>query len=351
MRIAITVDPYIPVPPRHYGGIERAVDLVARGLAARGHGITLFAHQDSHCAGRLIPYGVPPHTGLWRRGRELWQLSSQLWRTRGDFDIVLSWGRLAALLPILPLRKLPKIQRYCRDSVPWRSVRIAAALALNSVRFVGASTSVYRDHAQNDASLGAWQTIHDGVDTDWYHFVSVVPAEAPLVFLGRMEPYKGTHIAIAIAQRTGRKLLIAATMPNREYFDQMIRPHLDERIQYIGPVDDRQKDDLLGNSAALLMPTLCREAFGIVMAESMACGTPVIGFPNGSVTEVVSNGVNGFICRDVEEGVEAVHRLGSIDRTTVRRDCEQRFGARVIVEAYEKLCTEMVTGLSVAAVQ
>jgi glycosyltransferase involved in cell wall biosynthesis len=351
MRVAITVDPYIPVPPRYYGGIERAVDLVARGLATRGHEITLFAHQDSQCVGRLIPYGAPPHTGLWRRWRELGQLSSKLWQARGDFDVVLSWGRLAALLPILPLRKLPKIQRYCRDGVPWRSVWIAAALAENSVRFVGASTSVYRDHAQNDASLGVWQTIYDGVDTDRYHLVSAVPAEAPLVFLGRMEPYKGTHIAIAIAQKTGRKLLIAATMPNREYFDQMIRPHLDERIQYVGPVDDRQKDDLLGNSAALLMPTLCKEAFGIVMAESMACGTPVIAFPNGSVTEVVSNGANGFICRDIEEAVEAIGRLGSIDRATVRTHCEQRFGARVIVEAYEKLCTEMVVGRSASSVQ
>jgi glycosyltransferase involved in cell wall biosynthesis len=342
MRIAITVDPYVPVPPRHYGGIERAVDLVVRGLATRGHDITLFAHEDSQVALQLIPYGVPPHTGLRRRSRELGQLSGKLWRTRRNFDIILSWGRLAALLPLLPLRNLPKIQRYCRDSVPWRSVRIASALAKHSLRFVGASNSVYHKHAAPAVGLGTWETIYDGVDTDRYHFVSAVPDEAPLIFVGRMEPYKGTHLAIAIAQKTGRKLLIAATMPNRKYFEDEIRPHVNHQIQYLGPVDDTRKDQLLGQSAALLMPTLCNEAFGIVMIEAMACGTPVIALSNGSVREVVRDGVNGFSCENLQDAIAAVARLSCIDRETVRKDCEKRFAATVIVDAYEQLCAQMV---------
>src|SRR6266851_2385679 len=161
LKIAITADPYLPVPPKLYGGIERVIDFLVRGLVARGHEITLFAHPESHTDGRLVPYGVPPHSGTRARLAELWQVGAGLWRDRAGIDLVHSFGRLAALAPVLPIRRLPKIQSYQRAAVPWRGVRSAARLAGDSVRFTACSSSVYWDRPGSDA--GTWHTVFNGV--------------------------------------------------------------------------------------------------------------------------------------------------------------------------------------------
>ena len=347
MRVAVTVDPYVPVPPRLYGGIERVADIVVRGLSERGHAVTLFAHPDSRTAGRLRPYGAPPHAGWRPRLTELWQVGNVLWRRRQDFDVVFSWGRLAALLPILPYRRLPKVQRYCRNRVPWWSVRMAVRLAGSSIRFAGASSSLYDERPAQGKYGGRWCTVYDGVEISKYTFVPRVPRDAPVVFLGRIERVKGAHSAIAIARAAGRKLIIAGNRsPNGEeaaYFEQAIAPQIDgDAVRYVGAVDDAQKNQLLGSAAALLFPIEWREAFGIVMAEAFACGTPVIGFRCGSVPEVIRDGVNGFVCRDVNEAVRAMADLDRIDRGAVRADCEARFSAKVLVDAVEGLLVEAV---------
>jgi glycosyltransferase involved in cell wall biosynthesis len=180
------------------------------------------------------------------------------------------------------------------------------------------------------------------VDLAKYTFQRDVGADAPLAFQGRLEPIKGAHNAIAIAKATGRRLVIAGNQVAdcMEYFESQIAPHIDgDRIQYIGPVDDQAKNALLSTSAALLMPIEWEEPFGIVMAEAMACGTPVIGFARGSVNEVVRDGINGYACRDTAGAVSAVAKLGAIDRLIVRTDCEQRFSSTVVVDAYEQLYT------------
>lgn len=348
MRIAITVDPYLPVPPRHYGGIERVVNFVVRGLIERGHTVTLFAHPASDTPAVLVPYGIPPHTGTLRRARELRQLGYALWRRHREFDAVVSWGRLAALVPILGYRRLAKVQRYCRDSVPWRSVAHAVRLGGSSIRFAGASGSVYRERPRRDDLGGRWHTLYDGVEVGKYPMVQKAGRDAPLVFLGRLEKIKGVHSAIAIAKAAGRRLVIAGnrvtdTPDANRYFEQEIAPHIDgASVTYIGEVDDAGKAKLLGSAFATLFPTQWKEAFGIVMAESFACGTPVIAFPYGSVPEVVRDGVNGFICADVGEAVEALSRVESLDRARIRADCEERFSDKVVVEALEALLVDAV---------
>jgi glycosyltransferase involved in cell wall biosynthesis len=347
MRIAITVDPFLPVPPTHYGGIERVVDLAVKGLVARGHEVTLFAHPGSRVSAPLVPYGAPPHTGAWSRITELWQLGSALAIRRRQFDVVFSWGRLAALLPILPDRRLPKVQRYCRNLVPWRGVQIAVRLAGDSISFAGASASVYDDLPHYGARGGRWHTMYDAIDLTRYDLVRAVPSDAPLVFLGRLERIKGAHAAIAIARQSGRRLVIAgnhaADGPEAAYFQQEIAPHLDgDRINYVGPVDDEAKNRLLGSAAALLFPIEWKEAFGIVMAEAMACGTPVIAFPCGSVPEIVVDGVNGFVCADVAAAVGAVSRVSTLDRGRVRANCDERFSDRVLVDRMLAIMTSAV---------
>jgi glycosyltransferase involved in cell wall biosynthesis len=346
LRVVVTVDPYIPVPPLQYGGIERVVAFVVNGLVQRGHQVTLIAHPESQCAATLVGYGVPPHFTRLSRAQELWQVSAALLKNVGSVDAVLSWGRLAALLPVLPRRRLAKIQRYCRPSVPWRSVNVASRLAGSSIVFAAASSQVYLKEP-NRAREGRWVTIHDGVELRKFQSVSSVANDAPLAFLGALEALKGVHHAIAIAKGSGRRLVIAGNRvemgSNVGYFEAALAPHLDGvQIRYVGPVDDIQKSALLGQCAAFLMPTEWEETFGIVMAEAMACGTPVIAFDRGSVPEVVREGINGFRCQSVEDAILAVSKLDRIDRAAVRADCEARFSSELIIDAYESLLGELV---------
>jgi len=324
LRIAITADPEIPVPPKHYGGIERIVDLLACELTKRGHAVTLFAARDSQVPCRLIPYSGDAIRNAASIALEV---------RRRNFDLIHSFGRLAFLSAVLPL-SIPKLMSYQRPITP-RSIVWGTRLAHGTLHFTACSrqmTAPVRD-------LAPWHVVYNGVPVERYDFQPVVSADAPLVFLGRIEHIKGAHLAVEVAKRTGRKLVIAGNIPqgaqHAAYFDAEIKPHLDGRqISYIGPVDDFQKNALLGTAAALLMPILWDEPFGIVMAEALACGTPVIGLRRGSVPEVVEHGANGFVCDGVDEVAAAVGRIGEIDRGACRRIMEARFSGPAMVEGY-----------------
>lgn len=334
LRIALTVDPYIPVPPKLYGGIERIVDFLVHGLVERGHEVVLWAAPGSEVPCEVVEYGSPPHQGRGDRVRELLQVGTALVRRHREFDVVHSFGRLAGLLPLFPLR-VPKIQSYQRDITP-RSIRWAARLAGDTLTFTACSTNCRR----NVSHLGYWETIYNGVRLADYTFQPEVAPDAPLVFLGRIEQIKGTHTAIAVAKATGRRLVIAGNVdePHSQYFEEEVAPHLNRgQVEYVGPVDDVQKNALLGSAAAFLMPIEWEEPFGIVMAEALACGTPVIGFRRGSVPEVIEHGVSGFVCDTPEEMARAVGRLGELDRHAARARAEGHFSDEVIVDAYEDL--------------
>ena len=346
LHIALTADPYLPVPPLLYGGIERVIAMLADGLVQRGHTVTLFAHAESRTQARLVPYGCAPHFGLKARLTEVAQLAGALWKGRGDFDVVHSFGRLAGLLPLLPFRRLPKIQSYQRQIGLWDNIARAVKLGAESLRFTACSTSVY-GYQKAGSRYGKWTTIFNGVDVARYGFVAAVAEDAPLVFLGRLEEIKGPHCAIRIARAAGRRLILAgnrvAGAEGNAFFEREIEPALHgTQVTWMGPVDDEAKNHLLGSAAALLMPILWEEPFGIVMAEAMACGTPVIAFPRGSVPEVIVTGQNGFIARDEAEAAEMVTRLGNLNRRVVREDCEARFSSKVIVDAYERLYGEAI---------
>jgi glycosyltransferase involved in cell wall biosynthesis len=331
LRIAITVDPDIPVPPKHYGGIERIVHLLACGLTERAHDVTLFADRDSRVPCRLIPYPKKTGNSASNLIRNAARITFEA--RKGHFDLIHSFGRLAYLTTLLPFR-IPKLMSYQRCITP-RSVIWSTRLARGSLHFTACSrqmTTPVRD-------LASWHVVYNGVPLERYQFQPVVAADAPLVFLGRIEYIKGAHLAVEVAKRSGRKLVVAGNVPegrkHAEYFDGEIKPHLDgERISYIGPVDDSQKNALLGGAAALLMPVLWDEPFGIVMAESLACGTPVVGLRRGAVPEVVEHGVSGFVCEGIDELTAAVARIGEIDRHACRRAMEDRFSGRAMVNGY-----------------
>ena len=211
--------------------------------------------------------------------------------------------------------------------------------------FTGCSTSVYSPRGK-PAPAGRWKTVFNGVELARYTFRENVESDAPLAFLGRLERIKGVHNAIQIARAAGRQLIIAGNKveggDEPGYFDREIAPALEQGdVSYIGPVDDAQTDQLLGKCAALLMPIEWDEPFGIVMAEALACGTPVIGYSRGSVPEVIRHGVTGFVVHDRDEAVAAVGRLDRVSRADARTDCESRFSDVAIVSEYESLYEQM----------
>jgi glycosyltransferase involved in cell wall biosynthesis len=344
LRIAMTVDPYVPVPPVTYGGIERVVAALIPELIARNHDVTLFAHPGSRTAATHVPYGAPPHHTVRARATELWQVGAGLWSRRGQFDVVHSFGRLAALVPILADRSMVKIQSYQRE-VPWGGVARAVRLAGASLSLTACSDAMWQGRANE--RHGNWTTVYNGVDLSLYTSTRAVAPDAPLMFLGRLERIKGVHTAIAIAKRADRRLIIAGNQVDstdgRAYFEQEIRPHLNgTTVTFVGPVDDEAKNRLLGSAAALLMPIEWEEPFGIVMAEAMACGTPVIGFGRGSVPEVVEPGLTGVVVNDVGEAVQSISFVLRLDRSRVRARCAQRFSYDVIADGYEQLYRDAV---------
>jgi len=329
LRIAITADPEIPVPPKHYGGIERIIDMLVRGLTGRGHEVTLFANGSSEVPCRLLPYPGNQSGSVWRN---MWFTSSQILKWRPD--VVHSFGRLAYLFPVLPL-KIPKIMSYQRV-ITERSVAWAERLARGTLQFTGCSGHLIRAYAQRRN----WHVVYNAVPANTYRMTSAVEPDAPLVFLGRIEEIKGPHLAIEVARLSGRRLILAGNIQegHEEFFNSRVKPLIDgDRVRYVGPVNDEQKNALLGGAAAFLMPILWDEPFGIVMAEALACGTPVIGLKRGSVPEVVRQGINGFVCESVEDMAAAVAKLPLIDRRACRLLMEECFSDTYLVNAFERI--------------
>jgi glycosyltransferase involved in cell wall biosynthesis len=338
LRVFVTADPELPVPPKLYGGIERVIALLVEGLVARGHAVTLFGHAESRTSGALVAYSGHRSGSAADTMLNAAQIAFEA--ARRHPDVIHSFGRLAYLLPVLPL-PVPKVMSYQRAVTP-RSVEMGTRLSRGSLHFAACSR-----HLIKHIPGPEWEVIHNGVRTEQYQFEPNVASEAPLMFLGRIERIKGTHLAIEIARKANRRLIIAGNVPDgaehQAYFKTEIEPHVDGRaIMYAGPVDDVMKSELLSQVQGLLMPVLWNEPFGIVMAEALACGTPVVGFARGAVPEVVSDGVTGFVGRNTDDLVAAVGRLPTINRRACREAAERRFSQSAVVDGYERLYRRIV---------
>lgn len=336
MRVLLTVDPEIPVPPVSYGGIERVVDWLARGLKKRGHSVGLLAHPSSNClVDKKFSWRVSS-SKAWPEGIFA---ASQIREVARNFqpDLVHSFSRILYLFGLLGRRE-KLIMSFQREPTP-HTVAGAARLFRRRLFFTGCSRYIA---SRGAASGGRWEAIPNGVELEKYPFTSSVAEDAPLVFLSRIESIKGADLAIAIARGSGRRLLIAGnhaqTGPEADYWYQKILPHIGhDGVEYVGPVNDTQKAALLGSACAMIVPIQWNEPFGIVFAESLACGTPVISCPRGALPEIVVNRKHGFLINTVEEGISAVERISEISRMECRAHCEQEFSADVIVRKYEEL--------------
>jgi glycosyltransferase involved in cell wall biosynthesis len=343
VRILLTVDPEIPVPPRLYGGIERVVDSLARALKQRAHTVALLSHPASTSAVD-VRFAWPGATS--RRLVDSLRNASTLRRVTKEFkpDVIHSFSRLLYLLAVLD-SPVPRIMSFQRLPTR-RTIAASARLAGDRLAFTGCSDFIRKLGQQGG---GEWVSIPNFVEVDCYTPRLEVDDGAPLVFLSRVERIKGTHMAIAVARRTGRRLLIAGNRvegdEHERYWSEQIAPHLGrDGIEYVGSVDDSQKNELLRAAAALLVPIEWNEPFGIVFAEALACGTPVISCPRGALPEIIRQGREGFLASDLEQLCEAVRRLPEIDRRECRRRAETTFSAAVVSAAYERLYRRRLTG-------
>ena len=346
MRILLTADPEIEVPPRLYGGIERIVDGLVRDLRGRGHEVCLVAKPGSQCAADVFR-GWPGASSLSRTDTlaNTWAL----WKAVRAFrpDVIHSFSRVAYLTPLLR-GSIPIVQSYQRDPT-LRAVGMALRLAAPGVlRFTGCSDYIA---ACGRRAGGDWLGIPNFFEIDALKFSPAVADDAPLCFLSRVESIKGADWAIEIARRSGSRLVIAGNHAESgaegAFWREKIAPWIGrDGIDYVGPVDDAQKNKVLGEARAMVVPIQWDEPFGIVFAEALACGTPVISCPRGSLPEIVRQGVDGFLVRSIEEGCEAVAKLGTIDRAGCRRRAEQEYAPAVVVSRYLDLYERARTALA-----
>jgi glycosyltransferase involved in cell wall biosynthesis len=337
MRILLIMDPGIPVPPKQYGGHERLVYAFAEEYIKQGHEVTLLAGPDSYCGGKTVTYGVNDlNRSKLQRAKEV----LFVWRylMRNNFDLVHNFGRLILLLPIINSRSY-KIMTYGR---PVAASGISKITSLPNKNLVFTACSNYCVSTGNVA--GKWQTVYNTIDFSLYQLNETVAADAPLIFLGRLDRIKGVHTAINVAKATNHNLIIAGNIPttpdNYEYYKTQIEPLIDnDQIKYVGALNDAEKNHYLQKAKALLFPIEWEEPFGMVMIEAMACGTPVIAFKRGSVPEVVEDGVTGFIVSNESEMDEKIAAVNTIDRKKCRQRAKDRFDIKVIASQYLNIFT------------
>jgi glycosyltransferase involved in cell wall biosynthesis len=327
LRLAVLAPIAWPTPPPGYGPWEQIAHNIATGMRARGLDVTLFATGNSQFDGKLasvLPVGINQDPAL--NGEVYSALHiGELFRRSHEFDLIhnnFDWKPMSyALASSAP----PLITTIHGFSSP----HILAAYYACAWRSFFCSIS----DADRDPGLSYLGTTYNGIDPNEFTF-----RERPgdyLVFLGRIHPEKGTHLAIEIAKKAGVRLKIAAIPHDERYFREQVAPHIDgDRVQFLGAVEREARNELLGNALALVHMTTRPERFGLTMVEAMACGTPVLGAAMGSVPEIVVNGATGFVCASVEDAVARVPQLASLDRHACRERVEREFTIERMIDRY-----------------
>jgi glycosyltransferase involved in cell wall biosynthesis len=340
MRIAQVAPLFESVPPKTYGGTERVVSWLTEELVRLGHDVTLFASADSMTTARLIP-GCPESlrlaTGSIDHLAHHYVMLEKLLQKKNEFDLIHfhidylhfpisareRYTHVSTLHGRLDIPDLPPLYDTYPD-MPVVSISDAQRDPLPNLNWQG--------------------TVHHGFPPDAYK-ASTKPGKY-LAFLGRTSPEKGLDRAIDIANKAGMPLRIAAKIDksDQEYFDSCVKPLLNSaNVEFLSEIGYPEKNKFLADAAALLFPIAWPEPFGIVMIEALACGTPVIAYPFGSVPEVIQDGINGFIVSDIEGAVRAIEEIGKLDRRKVRKSFEQQFTASRMTQDYLKIYNRLLS--------
>jgi glycosyltransferase involved in cell wall biosynthesis len=336
MRIAVIAPPWAPVPPALYGGIELVVDRLAQGFAAAGHEVLLYTTGDSTSS--VPKQWVLPESEGMRIGMIVPEVRHILhaYDAVQDFDIVHDHTIVGPIYA----QRFPDLKVVTTIHGPFNEeLRDIYRTIAERVPIIAIS------HAQRAPvpEIPIARVIHHGMNPE--HFPFGAGDGGYVLYLGRMNPDKGAHRAIEAAQKAGVKLLMAAKMREAwelEYFEAQVRPFLSADVQYLGEVPHAQKLELLAGARALLNPIRWNEPFGLVMTEALACGTPVIAFPEGAAPEIVEDGVTGFLCNDEGEMADAIGRVGELDRRACRAAIEGYFSEDRMVREHLELFEELL---------
>jgi len=334
MKIAILSSIAWRTPPRKYGPWEQVASYLAEGLHARGIDVTLFATSDSITKAKLdatcaVPYAedaqVDAKVVECMHISNVMEKADQFDLIHNHFDFLpLTYSRLIRTPMVTTIHgfsssKIKEVYRKYNDHTHYVSI----------------------SNADRDENLDYAATVYNGIDEDEFPFVAI--PDDYLLYFGRIHPDKGTSEAIQIAREAGRKLLIAGLIQDEGYFEREVKPHVDEkRVFYLGNVGTEERRKLLGKAIALLHPVKFEEPFGLSVAESMFCGTPVIAFRRGSMPELIRNGETGFLVNTVDEAVGAVGSLDKVKRADCRKWATSAFSKDKMVDGYVAVYEELL---------
>jgi glycosyltransferase involved in cell wall biosynthesis len=334
MRIGLIAPPWVPVPPPAYGGTEVVIDNLARGLQELGHDVRLFTVGESGCPVQtdfLYPMAIAPI------GVTVPETAHVLaaYESLADCDVIHDHTFLGPLISGLRGMRRPPVVHTNHGPFNGETQPILAEISKHA-SIVTISHSQARQ-AQAFGGVAITDVIHHGIDLDVYK-----PGPGGggyLMFVGRMSPDKGVHHAVRVAKKAGKQLILSVKMreePEIAYFEAEVKPLLGPGDEMPAEIPLGRRIELLRHADAMLNPITWREPFGLVMAEALACATPVLAFGNGAATEIVEDGRTGYLCRDEREMISAVERVADIDRGDCREAAETRFSLQRMARNHER---------------
>lgn len=359
MRIAILGSVALPVPPSGQGGTEWIVYYQAKGLAEKGHKVVLFAAKGSAenlkgTAVLVIEVGGGDVVAGSSREKQfdlklteasrklrleivyLSQVCQKLIELQDQYDLILNNMRgEAVFLPVAKLLNKPFINVMHLNIFP----ELADLFREFNTKIITISNS----QRKSCPDLSYLATVYNGVDTAKLAFNST-PKDY-LLMVGTIGRHKNQASAIKVAKNLGKKLVLAGKIRDQDYFEELKRDIDGEQIKWVGEIGFEEKVKLYQNAKAFLFPILWEEPFGLVMIEAMSCGTPVIAFNHGATPEVVVNGLTGFVVENDSQMIEAVKKIGSIDRADCRKHVEKNFTVEKMIDGYEKACEKILNAV------
>ncbi|TFG35374.1 MAG: glycosyltransferase family 4 protein [Parcubacteria group bacterium] len=347
LRIAQIAPLWMTIPPKKYGGIERIIAMLCDGLTDKGHEVTLFASpgSSSKCKKLVSVYEKPLLDANIPWSNPIWNLrnlsSAFEMANNGEFDITHSHLDLWTLFfhnltktPVLHTMHNPLYRTNAEASKDDRLRLFMEEAKRTNIVFISKSA---KDQAMLEFPEDRAQIIYNGIDLS--HFKFNPKGGDHFIWIARMNKHKGVENAIEAAEKLGVKLLLAGRIdPTQvEYFETYIKPHLNQNIQYVGELTEEQLSDFYGPAKATLYPIEWEEPFGLVVAESMACGTPVIAYRRGSMPELIEDNKTGFVFEgNMDKLIEAMKKIDQMDRALVRKSIEEKFSKEIMVNNYEK---------------
>lgn len=336
MRIGLIAPPWVPVPPPAYGGTEVVIDNLARGLQDLGHEVRLFTVGESECPVPIDFLFPQPMAPIGSTVPETAHVLAAYESLR-DVDIIHDHTFLGPL--ISGLRGMRRPPTVTTNHGPFsRETMAVLEECAKHASTIAISYSQARQARENGGVLPIAAVIHHGIDLDVYK-----PGPGGggyLMFIGRMAADKGVHHAVRVAKKAGRRLVMSTKMREKkeiEYFESEVRPLLDAGDEVPTEIPLQERIELLRSADALLNPITWKEPFGLVMAEALACATPVLAFDNGAAPEIIDSGRTGYLCRDEAEMISAIDRVGGIDREECRAAAERRFSLHRMARDHERL--------------